>query len=36
MSSSGMVGEHDTSWFDPAENLVAQKQKLQKHGFFCK
>lgn len=36
ISSSSMIGEHDTSWFDPAENFLAKKQTLQKYGFYCK
>ncbi len=36
ISSSAMIGEHDTSWFDPAENFLAKKQTLQKYGFYCK
>jgi hypothetical protein len=35
-SSSSMIGEHRTSWFDPAENVFVEKQTLQKYGFYCK
>lgn len=35
VSSSAMIGEHATSWFDPAENYFAKKQTLQKYGFYC-
>lgn len=36
ISSSNMIGEHATSWFDPAENVLVKKQTLQKYGFYCK
>jgi hypothetical protein len=35
VSSSAMIGERATSWFDPAQNLFSKKQTLQKYGFCC-